>query len=413
MKLQLLSIAVLTGAAGFASAMQSISSSEPLERVLPCSDSLRDQSGGACIQASSVPTLGMLCPLSSDLFVHPSTGWIGLGTTNPYARLTVNGNAGLDGDLSFRGIEDGILFSTFNPYFVSPSPLITMFDSGTTNADRMVLAHSPTFSNFGLAYQDSTDRFRFQSSPSHAVLEVDLNSSQVDVDGNLDVDGRIEVQASSGRAIYAANSSTISASYGVYGFGMFGVVGEAAPGGFFGLYASGAIGGTGTKSFVQPHPHEPTKQIRYISLEGNEAGTYFRGTARLEGGRAIIEVPEDFRLVTEEVGMTVQVTPLGDVRTWVEERNLERIVVRGREDVVFDYFVNGVRLGFAGHEPIEENHAFVPQYRDEAFHPQLPTAVRDLMVESGILNADHTPDEGTAARLGWTLVDRETTDGRR
>jgi hypothetical protein len=36
-----------------------------------------------------------------------------------------------------------------------------MFDSGSVNADRMVLAHSVNFPDWGLKYQDGTDKFNF------------------------------------------------------------------------------------------------------------------------------------------------------------------------------------------------------------------------------------------------------------
>ena len=38
---------------------------------------------------------------------------------------------------------------------------------------------------------------------------------------------------------------------------------------------------------------------------------------------------------------------------------------------------------------------------------QYPPAYRQLLVENGILNADFTPDEDTAAALGWTLREPE------
>ena len=69
--------------------------------------------------------------------------------------------------------------------------------------------------------------------------------------------------------------------------------------GFF----AGDLTATGTKSFIEPHPADATKIIRYISLEGNEAGTYFRGRGRFERGLARISVPEDFRMVTDEEGL--------------------------------------------------------------------------------------------------------------
>jgi hypothetical protein len=94
------------------------------------------------------------------------------------------------------------------------------------------------------------------------------------------------------------------------GFGVFGVIenttgtvtGEGILGlGTFGVFAStGNLGCGGcVKSFVDPHPTDPTRTIHYVSLEGNEAGTYFRGTGRIVDGSYIIQVPEDFRYVTD------------------------------------------------------------------------------------------------------------------
>lgn len=41
------------------------------------------------------------------------------------------------------------------------NPMTYMFTSGTTNADRMIVAHSPAWSNWGLMYTDNGDRFHF------------------------------------------------------------------------------------------------------------------------------------------------------------------------------------------------------------------------------------------------------------
>jgi hypothetical protein len=54
-------------------------------------------------------------------------------------------------------------------------PMIEMFASGLGNADRMVIAHSPAFTSYGLQYQDSVDRFNFLSAGT-AVMTVDLGS---------------------------------------------------------------------------------------------------------------------------------------------------------------------------------------------------------------------------------------------
>jgi len=192
MKHQLLSVVALIGTAGIATGMQSVSSAEPLGKQLPCAGSVRDQAGGACLQASSTPTLGALYPLSSDLFVDPITGWIGLGKTNPASRLDVLGNVDVRGSLALGRINDGIQFSTWNPYFVSPTPMLTMFDSGTSNLDRMIVGHSPSYPNYGLCYRDATDQFVFQSSPAVPTLTVDIGT-KVDITVDTDISGHLQV----------------------------------------------------------------------------------------------------------------------------------------------------------------------------------------------------------------------------
>ena len=58
-----------------------------------CASSIRDDAApGACLAASSTPTIGMLYPISASLFVATS-GDVGIGTTNPGAQLHVAGTA--------------------------------------------------------------------------------------------------------------------------------------------------------------------------------------------------------------------------------------------------------------------------------------------------------------------------------
>jgi hypothetical protein len=142
-------------------------------------------------------------------------------------------------------------------------------------------------------------------------------------------------------------------------------------------------------------------------LEGNESGTYFRGKARLANGRAEIAIPEEWRLVTAREGITVQVTPVGTLtaRLAVMEQTRDRIVVEGTEDCEFNYFVNGTRRGFADYEPYIPSSAFQPRVKGVPFGTQHPRAIRDLLVRNGILNPDYTPNEATAERLGWKLIE--------
>ena len=59
---------------------------------LHCVPTIQDQANPSlqnCIPASSVPQLGMLFPISSQLFVDKVTGGIGFGTTTPYYDVEV------------------------------------------------------------------------------------------------------------------------------------------------------------------------------------------------------------------------------------------------------------------------------------------------------------------------------------
>jgi hypothetical protein len=113
-----------------------------------------------------------------------------------------------------------------------------------------------------------------------------------------------------------------------------------------------------TKSFVQDHPEDPTRQIAYVSLEGGEAGTYWRGTARLTRGRARIALPKHFALVTNERGLTAQVTPRSDCEGWVSvaqvtPRTLELVERGAADDCQVDYLVQGLRRGYEGFQPVQ------------------------------------------------------------
>ena len=182
-----------------------------------------------------------------------------------------------------------------------------------------------------------------------------------------------------------------------------GVQGVNTANGGWGVYAVGNLGATGVKPFVEPHPTDPSREIRYVCLEGPEAGTYFRGQGHIVNGFATIEVPDHFRMVSSEEGMTVQLTPVGDFATLVvKSYGLDRIVVAGSRDVAFFYTVNGIRRAFAGFEPISENRDFVPRSASDTMHATgLPAESVRRLKASGILNPDGSINLETAHRMGW------------
>jgi len=163
------------------------------------------------------------------------------------------------------------------------------------------------------------------------------------------------------------------------------------------LQHDGDIYKTGNNGFVHPHPEDPTQQIVYMSLEGPERGTYFRGSARLQAGRATIVPPEHWRLVTAVDGITVQVTPTEPCEgLYVESKGRSAVVVRelggGHSDASFDYFVTGLRSGFEKHVVYEPNTMFLPT--KDATGADLRLGNFPALIQNGILSFEGKVDRG-------------------
>jgi uncharacterized membrane protein len=181
-----------------------------------------------------------------------------------------------------------------------------------------------------------------------------------------------------------------------------GMLGVRRSGVSYGVFADGDIGATGTKFFVEPHPTDASKEIRYISLEGPEAGTYFRGTGHTRHGFATIEVPESFRMVTAEQGLTVVVTPTGELAQIAAiSKGLDKIVIQSSKDVAFDYVVNGVRKAFPDFQPISENDDFVPQGPDDNRFATFPAESQRRLVATGVYTPDGKVNLDKAREMGW------------
>jgi hypothetical protein len=210
---------------------------------------------------------------------------------------------------------------------------------------------------------------------------------------------------------YGVLGLTKGADAGVAGF-YVAANGDGLSGGYFGLGPStgvfffNGLAGTGTKSFIEPHPTDASKVIKFVALEGNEAGTYFRGRGKFQNGLATLEVPEDFRMTTSAEGLSIQVTPIGRMSTVaVESIGLDRIVARGSRDVEFFYTVNGVRRAYPHVETIVENERYlVPQSADARIPVYLSSDERQRMIDNGTYRPDGTVNTETAHRLGWDKI---------
>lgn len=103
------------------------------------------------------------------------------------------------GDMNFTAAGASI---TFPAVAAGAPPMIQMFASGAANADRMVIAHSPGFTNWGLEYSDSQDRFNFLGGgTTHATIDLALGRVGIGVAApgyKLHVDGGTDSEPGSG-----------------------------------------------------------------------------------------------------------------------------------------------------------------------------------------------------------------------
>ncbi|MCP3982680.1 MAG: hypothetical protein GY716_25595 [bacterium] len=122
------------------------------------------------------------------------------------------------------------------------------------------------------------------------------------------------------------------------------------------------------KSFVVDHPTRPGHRIVYVSLEGPEAAMFWRGVARLERGRASIELPEHFAVLAAAETITVQLTARDTASKGVAVGPISgnRIEIgelfggRGSYDVAFE--VQATRKEHADHRPVISEEEYRTQY---------------------------------------------------
>jgi hypothetical protein len=209
-----------------------------------------------------------------------------------------------------------------------------------------------------------------------------------------------------GYGVFGITTSNLNGVAGAAGHlypeGITGFLGRELGPNDYGVYSSGDYGGTGAKYFVEPHPQRADMVIRYVSLEGPEAGTYFRGRGKFVNGLATIEVPDDFRLVTDPDSLSVVVTPIGQMASFAIMRvGLDRIVVKGSRNVEFFYLVNGVRKTHRDLTPIVPGDEYMPDSAEATMPRYLTEGQKQMLISNGTYNPDGTANLETARRLGW------------
>jgi hypothetical protein len=129
--------------------------------------------------------------LNTNLFIEETTGDIGIGTTDPYARLTLLGTI---------GFRDGI------------SPLLINSQTGNQNGTRMFWGHSAAFPNWGIFYNDSTDRMHFRQSFGNEFATFDFPNKRVGIGTATNPESALHVKRNDGSAqVRVEEASTTTA----------------------------------------------------------------------------------------------------------------------------------------------------------------------------------------------------------
>ncbi len=278
-----------------------------------------------------------------------------------------------------------------------------VYGTASSNTDNTVGVEGDALAGTGVVYGVLGRTFS-TTNPAAGVYGVD-GSGDPGAAAAFQTSG-VRAASTAGYGVYAA--SNIAAVKGVFvnTAGVLqssGYLGESPT---TGVFSVGDLIATGAKSFADPHPQEPGKAIVYVSLEGPEAGTYFRGRGTISNGTGVIQVPESFRLVSDEEGLTVQITPIGQgAIVSVASADLNSIVVQSAaKQVDFYYLVNGVRKSFKNWDPMAQPDHFMPESSDARMPMAFSPEQRRRLIANGTYNADGTVNMATAERVGWTRI---------
>jgi len=100
------------------------------------------------------------------------------------------------------------------------------------------------------------------------------------------------------------------------------------------LKVTGSFAAT-TKSFVIDHPTKENHSLRYACLEGPENSVYVRGRS----SDPVIELPDYWVGLVHDDSITVNVTPIGNKKVWVESINNNSVTIGSDDSTEYFYTV--------------------------------------------------------------------------
>lgn len=264
-----------------------------------------------------------------------NNGYVGIGTANPVRQLEVSDI------VRAQGFAAGASEKTF----LAESGLY--LDGGYNT----VITSTGVGANQAIRFSAGADGERMRILPNGNVgIGTTTPFRELQVVGTVHADG---IGVGSNERIYMAGSGLyVDGGYNTYitstGIGpnqdiIFYAVSTYASGNFY----------AAQKYFLIPHPTNAKMSLVHGTLEGPELAVYYRGTAQLQKGEAVVTLPDYFEALTRKEGRTVQLTP---VKGWaplyvVDEIAAGKFIVRtaegGTPDQRFHWEVKAVRADAA------------------------------------------------------------------
>lgn len=173
----------------------------PAER-LTVTGVVQSASGGFKFPDGTVQTTAAVSSASiwstNGATINYSSGNVGIGDATPAATLTIGDGdkvqiSGSDGDIVLNDDQGSLRFANVSG---ESAPMIQMFQSGTNNPTRMVLAHSPSFPRWGIQYNDTTDAFTYVGD-AIPVLHLQLAGQQQIGVGTMSPEAKLHVHSNS------------------------------------------------------------------------------------------------------------------------------------------------------------------------------------------------------------------------
>jgi hypothetical protein len=256
----------------------------------------------ALLVGSLVPTGSAQSP--SPLTLQPETGRVGIGTATPGSKLHVTGQTRISGTAPARLTLEPEGGSTNLWNLDNQAGTFRLFredyaasGTGGNPQVRMVLQNN---GNVGIGttspitkFQVSGGRASVRANNEEWALGLAYNDSQYPTDTFFL--GVTSNGGSSGTGMFQISNAAGASRVRVLNNGDMHIGGT--------LYAT-------VKYFQIPHPLDPGKLLTHASLEGPEAGVYYRGETQLVNGEAVVTLPPYFEALTRKEGRTVQLTPI-------------------------------------------------------------------------------------------------------